>query len=81
MLPTLNALSGGAETPLTEWRARVAAAEGLTADDLRELLPSGRQPVFTNRVAWAITPYEVTSPRVRAITADREAKKGGYSCT
>jgi restriction endonuclease Mrr len=51
MLPTLNALSGGAETPLTEWRARVAAAEGLTADDLRELLPSGRQPVFTNRVA------------------------------
>lgn len=54
MLPVLKALSGGAETPVSEVRARVAASEGLTSDDLRELLPSGTQPVFTNRIAWAV---------------------------
>ena len=36
-------------------RARIAAAEGLTPDDLREMLPSGCQPVFANRVGWAVT--------------------------
>ena len=55
MLPILKALSGGAETPVSEVRARVATSEGLTSDDLRELLPSGTQPVFTNRIAWAVT--------------------------
>lgn len=55
MLPVLKTLSGGAETPVSEVRARVAASERLTSDDLRELLPSGTQPVFTNRIAWAVT--------------------------
>lgn len=55
MLPILKALSDGAETPVSEVRARVATSEGLTSDDLRELLPSGTQPVFTNRIAWAVT--------------------------
>ena len=54
MLPVLKALSGDSETPLSEVRARVAVAEGLTPDDMQELLPSGRQPVFTNRVSWAV---------------------------
>lgn len=54
MLPVLKALAGGAETPISEVRARVAASEGLTSDDLQELVPSGRQPVFNNRVAWAV---------------------------
>ncbi len=54
MLPTLKVLSGGVETPISKVRTRVAAAEGLTADDLRELLPSGQQPVFVNRVSWAM---------------------------
>ena len=53
MLPILKALSGSAETPIAEVRARVADAEGLTADDLRELLSSG-QSVFTNRTSWAV---------------------------
>ena len=55
MLPVLKALSDGAETPTSEVRARVADAEGLTQDEIQKLLPSGRQPVFTNRVAWAVT--------------------------
>ena len=53
MLPVLKALAGGSETPISEVRKRVAAAEGLTGEDLREKLASG-QPVFTNRVSWAV---------------------------
>ena len=58
MLPVLKALSGGAETSVSEVRARVAAAEKLTPEDTRELLPSGRQPVFANRVSWAVKHME-----------------------
>ena len=35
-------------------RERVASAEGLKAEDLQEMLPSGRQRAFVNRVAWAL---------------------------
>ena len=55
MLPTLKALSDGADTSTRAVRERVAHSEGLTQDDMRELLPSGRQPVFNNRVGWALT--------------------------
>ena len=55
MLPALKALSGGGETRLSEVRERVASAEGLTTEDLRELLPSGQQAVFPNRIAWAVS--------------------------
>ena len=58
MLPTLKALSGSVEIRISEVRKRVAAAEGLTAEQLEELLPSGRQSVFTNRVSWAMTYME-----------------------
>ena len=54
MLPALRALSGGTETPISHVRARVATAEHLTPEDLRETVPSGRQAVFTNRVSWAV---------------------------
>ena len=54
MLPALKALAGGAETPVSTVRESVAAGEGLTPEDVRQLLPSGRQPVFTNRISWAI---------------------------
>ena len=55
MLPVLKALSDGLETRTSEVRARVADAEGLTQGEVQKLLPSGRQPVFTNRAAWAVT--------------------------
>lgn len=58
MLPCLKALSGGAETPLTDVRSHVEASENLSKEDLREVLPSGRQTVFTNRVSWAIIHME-----------------------
>ena len=54
MLPALKAFAGGGEPPLSEVRERIAAAEGLSAEDVREMLPSGRQAVFVNRVSWAV---------------------------
>ena len=54
MLPALSALSDGTAMPISGVRSRVAAAERLTEEDLRETVPSGRQAVFTNRVSWAV---------------------------
>ncbi|MBV9859623.1 MAG: restriction endonuclease [Alphaproteobacteria bacterium] len=52
MLPVLRATADG-EITAPELRDRVAHEMGLTAADLAEMLPSGRQPTFTNRTAWA----------------------------
>ena len=54
MLPALEAFAGGREPPLSEVRERIAAAAGLSAEDVEEMLPSGRQSVFVNRVSWAV---------------------------
>ena len=54
MLPALKALSDGEEKPISEIRNHIAEAQGLTPEDMRELLPNGRQPVFVNRVSWAL---------------------------
>ena len=54
MLPALKAFAGGGEPPLSQVRDQVAAAAGLSADDVREMLPSSRQTVFVNRVSWAV---------------------------
>lgn len=54
MLPALKALSGGRKIPVSEVRERIAAAERLAPDDMQEMLPSGRQSVFANRVSWAV---------------------------
>ena len=55
MKPVLEALSDGAAIRLSEVRARVAATEALAPGDLQEMLPSGHQSLFDNRVGWAVT--------------------------
>ena len=55
MLPALRALEDGVELPLRDTRARVAETEGLTPEDTREMLQSGLQTAFANRVGWAMT--------------------------
>ena len=67
ILPTLKALAGGAETPVSEIRDRVATAERLTEEDRREMLPSGRQTVLDNRFRWALSTlgYAGLTERVR----------------
>ena len=58
MLPALKALADGTATPISEIRERVANAEGLTPQDVQEMLPSGRQTVLVNRVSWAVLDME-----------------------
>ena len=74
MLPVLRALAGGSEVRVAEVRRRVAEAERLTPDDLREFLPSRRQSVFANRVSWALTHME------RAALVER-VRRGVYRAT
>jgi len=67
MLPFLKYLADGVEHGLSETHDVLADQFELTDDELRELLPSGRQPVFRNRVGWARTYLKkaglLTSPR------------------
>lgn len=55
MLPVLSQFADGKERGSSEVRAPVAMQFELSPDDLAALLPSGRQTVFTNRVAWALS--------------------------
>lgn len=54
MLPVLRSLEGGAETAVPEIRSRVASDLELAPEDLREIVPSGRQSTLANRVNWAL---------------------------
>lgn len=53
MLPLLRLGADGREHSLAEAREALAAHFELTEADREELLPSGRQSKFSNRVAWA----------------------------
>jgi restriction system protein len=53
MLPVLQAVSSAETVTSADLRHRVSAALSLSSDDLAEMLPSGRQTTFANRVAWA----------------------------
>lgn len=53
MLPLLKYVSDDKEHSLKDVGAGIAKAMGLTEEDLSEILPSGGQSRFKNRVAWA----------------------------
>ena len=53
--PFLTALGDGQNHTLKELKSIVAPALELTPADIKELLPSGRQTVFDNRINWAGT--------------------------
>jgi len=53
MLPLLQLASDGKEHSIAEARESLAAQFHLTEQERAELLPSGRQARFDNRVAWA----------------------------
>ena len=55
MLPLLKVLGDGQEHSLHEVIETLAEGFELTDEERRELLPSGRQAKFDNRVAWART--------------------------
>ncbi|WP_408033273.1 winged helix-turn-helix domain-containing protein [Thiopseudomonas alkaliphila] len=52
MLPLLKFSADGEEHTMQEARDWLAKLMGLSKEDLRERLPSGRQTTFANRVAW-----------------------------
>lgn len=58
LLPLLQSLADGDERAMGELRDVVAAALKLTPEARSELLPSGRQTVFANRLGWAKTYLE-----------------------
>lgn len=51
--PLLDFAADGNEHSIQEARDAIAARMSLTIDDMKELLPSGIQTKFDNRVAWA----------------------------
>jgi restriction system protein len=53
MLPLLQFLADGQEHTAGEIADHLASSFRLSSAERRELLPSGTQPRFTNRVAWA----------------------------
>lgn len=55
MLPLLKSAADGKEHRLAETIEVLAQQLHLSEDDRNELLPSGRQPKFDNRVGWART--------------------------
>ena len=55
MLPLLKATEDRAVHILRDVVERLAEEFALTEEERRELLPSGRQPTFNNRVGWART--------------------------
>ena|SRR5215217_6746356 len=56
MLPLLRLAQDGQEHRIGHVIEPLAKQLGLSTDELAEMLPSGRQPVFNNRVHWA-KPY------------------------
>lgn len=55
MLPLLRFTADGKEHSLAEATDQLAKTFNLTPDEITELLPSGQQEVFKNRVGWART--------------------------
>jgi restriction system protein len=53
MRPLLTYLSDGKEQSNQEILKSLAELFKLSEDELAQLLPSGLQPLFTNRIAWA----------------------------
>lgn len=53
MLPIMKIAGDGADHTARELREQLAEQLGLSEQERKELLPSGQQPVFTNRLAWA----------------------------
>jgi restriction system protein len=53
MWPLLQLVADGREHSIRDARETLANQFALSPEEKAELLPSGRQPVFDNRVAWA----------------------------
>ena len=87
MLPALTVLGNASPRSTVEVREALAKQFDLTPEDLAQMLPSGKQTTFANRVAWAYSylkqaglisspkrgVYEI-SDRGRSVLASKPAK-------
>lgn len=55
MLPLLQLAGDGADWRIEDARKRLASSFTLTEEEQEQLLPSGRQRTFANRVAWSVS--------------------------
>ena len=55
MLPVLKVAGDGGEHRMSDIVDKLASQLNLTVSEREELLPSGKQAVFNNRVHWAKT--------------------------
>jgi hypothetical protein len=82
MLPLLRISADGRERQLAEARLLLAAEFKLSDTDREELLPSGRQSKFANRVARADYRRRPVDPRPGTTSADLQpwtlAKAEGF---
>jgi Mrr N-terminal domain/Domain of unknown function (DUF3387) len=82
MLPLLRFAEDGQEHSLREAIEKLADHFGLSSEERNELLPSGRQRTFDNRVGWASTYLKKTMcENVRAhlrVLVKRILRKNGY---
>ena len=83
--PLLDVAADGKEHSLREARERLATDFQLSEEDLKELLPSGTQTKFDNRVAWAksylVQAKVLESPRrahLRITERGRQLHSKGY---
>lgn len=70
----LDALADGETHSLSEIRKRISIARNMPAEDLQQLLPSGKKTVFADRVGWAGTYLHKAGLITRA-------KRGRYEIT
>ncbi len=65
MFPLLRLVADGEEHVSDEYIEALANHFQVAPDERRELLPSGRQPIFVNRVGWAATYLSKAGPLER----------------
>ncbi|MFB9992440.1 restriction endonuclease [Deinococcus oregonensis] len=65
MRPLLSLLQSGKATPMKEIYSSLAKEFNLTEQEMAEMLPSGRQATYMNRIGWAKT-YLVKSGAVES---------------
>ena len=79
MKPLLETVKDGRVYTIKDVTAMLSKQLNLSEDDLSELLPSGRQTVFKNRVGWAKTYLKkaglLDSPARASIVITEEGKK------
>ncbi len=79
MLPLLKAFQNGKEKTSKELREEMVSHFNISEDEQKEKIPSGKQPLYYNRVAWAIAYLKmadlISSPLRAVYTITEEGKK------